>query len=264
MFIQLLLLAIGVFLFYHLYYKRRGLPPGPTPLPLFGNLLEVLFDPPGERVYMKWRDQFGPVYTYWMGELPIVAVTDYETIVETFQKDAETYAGRYAFVDFMKLTRGGTHGVIFTEDNIWREQRRFALKVFRDFGMGKNLMMSRVLDEVHTVFEKADEGIESGAKEHDLYGFVDIAVGSIINAFLFGYRFHGAKEQEFADLKSRVQTHIVKQGTPMVMMTMANPYLFIKLPVFNSKFRVFLMKQPIFRSSRHCQRNRGLLVRILP
>ena len=30
------------------------------------------------------------------------------------------------------------------EGPVWREQKRFALHVFRDFGVGKNLMQQRV------------------------------------------------------------------------------------------------------------------------
>lgn len=33
-------------------------------------------------------------YTYWMGEMPIVAVNDYKKIIETFQKNGDAYAGR--------------------------------------------------------------------------------------------------------------------------------------------------------------------------
>jgi hypothetical protein len=34
--------------------------------------------------------------------------------------------------------------VIFTEGDLWREQRRFVLHQLREFGLGKNLMQERV------------------------------------------------------------------------------------------------------------------------
>jgi hypothetical protein len=45
---------------------------GPTPWPIFGNLLEVLRDPPGEAVYSKWSKKYGDVYTYWMGTFILI------------------------------------------------------------------------------------------------------------------------------------------------------------------------------------------------
>jgi hypothetical protein len=41
-----------------------------------------------------------------MGSLPIVAVTDYKLIIDTFQKDGETYAARWSFRDFDTMMRG--------------------------------------------------------------------------------------------------------------------------------------------------------------
>ena len=39
---------------------------------------------------------------------------------------------------------GGTGGVVMIEGESWREHRRFALHVFRDLGLGRNLMEERV------------------------------------------------------------------------------------------------------------------------
>lgn len=65
-------------------------------------------------------------------------------MIDTFQKDGDAYAGRFYFSDFDKLVKGGTHGIITTDGDLWREQRRFALHVLRDFGLGKNLMEEKV------------------------------------------------------------------------------------------------------------------------
>ncbi|KAI6222259.1 Cytochrome P450-33C9 [Aphelenchoides besseyi] len=224
-----LILLIG-YLFHHFYYKRRNLPPGPTPIPLFGNLLEVIFDPPGEAPYRRWKEKYGPVYTYWMGSIPIVAVAEYNTMVETFQKDGETYSGRYAFKEFDALVRGGDYGVIFTEGDVWKEQRRYALQVLRDFGLGKNLMQERIFDELVSFFKEIDDNNAAGVEEHNIVGLFDVAIGSIIQTVLFGYRFHGEKRGEFFELKDKVQAHIKVLGHPLVLVAMPNPKLFLKIP----------------------------------
>ncbi|KAH7716431.1 CBN-CYP-33D1 protein [Aphelenchoides avenae] len=58
---ELLLVAIGALLFYNYYYKRLKLPPGPAPLPLIGNLIEIMKKQPGEDAYIDWKKQFGAV-----------------------------------------------------------------------------------------------------------------------------------------------------------------------------------------------------------
>lgn len=42
-----------------------------------------------------------------MGEQPIVAVNDYSKIVDTFQKESETFAGR-TFAQELRVYVGGT------------------------------------------------------------------------------------------------------------------------------------------------------------
>ena len=43
--------------------------------------------------------------------------------------------------------------------------------------------------EVSTLIEKIQNDKKTGVKEHNLALYIDIAVGSIINNLLFGYRF---------------------------------------------------------------------------
>lgn len=100
----------------------------------------------------------------WNGGNPTVIVASYDRIMETFQKDGDAYAGRVEAILHGKLyvmTRGklppknvGIHicmylgeprgGVILTNGDLWRDHRRFALHVLRDFGLGKDLMQERV------------------------------------------------------------------------------------------------------------------------
>jgi hypothetical protein len=70
-------------------------------------------------------------------------------------------------------------GVISTDGQLWQDQRRFALKFLRDFGLGKNKMQKRILEEVQTLIEKINFNIKSGQDEHDLFRDTDIAVGSV-------------------------------------------------------------------------------------
>jgi cytochrome P450 family 33 len=97
------------YLFYNFYYKRLAYPPGPIPLPLIGNIIPLGLSKRFEFKFIEWAEQFGmylktflsyflyalgPVYTYWMGETPIVSINDPKLAYQVFIKDGENYVNR--------------------------------------------------------------------------------------------------------------------------------------------------------------------------
>ncbi|VDM81183.1 unnamed protein product, partial [Strongylus vulgaris] len=115
----------------------------PTPLPIIGNLFTLYFYEPGYEAFRIWSRQYGRCFTFWMLNRPTVVVTNYELIKETLVKNGAAYTGRME-VPHSRASRGGDYGVTETTGELWQQQRRFMLHVFREFGMGKNLMEERV------------------------------------------------------------------------------------------------------------------------
>lgn len=76
---SLWLLILGallvVYLFHHFHWKRRSLPPGPTPWPLLGNIVPIMRAERAEDVLAEWHRQYGPIITIWLMHLPQVSVT---------------------------------------------------------------------------------------------------------------------------------------------------------------------------------------------
>ncbi|KAH7709457.1 CBN-CYP-33C9 protein [Aphelenchoides avenae] len=149
-----------------------------------------------------------------------------------FQKDGETYAGREYSVPIDELLKGGTSGVVFTDNELWRDQRRFALHVLRDFGLGKGVMQERVLSEVSSMVAKMRKDIDNGVENHDVPAHLDICVGSVINALLFGYRWDEDKADEFFKIKGTVAEMIKAGGSPEWALLTSFPRLFLRLPYF--------------------------------
>uniref|UniRef100_A0A2K5JVK6 Cytochrome P450 family 2 subfamily S member 1 n=1 Tax=Colobus angolensis palliatus TaxID=336983 RepID=A0A2K5JVK6_COLAP len=97
-----LLLALALLLLLTLALsgtRARGqLPPGPTPLPLLGNLLQLR---PGALYsgLMRLSKKYGPVFTIYLGPWrPVVVLVGQEAVREALGGQAEEFSGRGTIV----------------------------------------------------------------------------------------------------------------------------------------------------------------------
>ncbi|KAH7704603.1 CBN-CYP-33C11 protein [Aphelenchoides avenae] len=192
---------------------------------------------PGEDKFLEWRRKYGDVYTYWMGEHPIVSVNSYAIMAETFQKDADSYVGRCVFPNHDKLIRGASGGVVFVEGELWKDQRRFAVQFLKDMGMGKNRMQEMILTEVVSLQNNVAKHALDGADVFNVVGYLDMAVGSVINALMFGYSFNETEPGEFFKLRDLLSSHMKALGHPLTFAMMKNPQLFGRFPPFKSVYQ---------------------------
>lgn len=59
--LEVFLTLCSLILFYNIYWKRRNLPPGPTPLPLIGNVLTLIRAGNWEDAFLQWKERYGPM-----------------------------------------------------------------------------------------------------------------------------------------------------------------------------------------------------------
>ncbi|CAI2352587.1 unnamed protein product [Caenorhabditis sp. 36 PRJEB53466] len=198
MVLNVLLVVFAAFLFHQLVWKRRSLPPGPTPLPLIGNLLSLRNPSPGYQAFARWQKEYGDIYTFWVGTRPYLLVSSYEALKATFIRDGETYADKTPMA-FQEAFRGGSYGVVETNGPFWREHRRFALHQFRDFGLGKERMEHRIMLEVDDICANCDRTHGQAVNLTDIF---DRAIGNVINQMLFGCRFDETRADEFRTIRA--------------------------------------------------------------
>ncbi|XP_018428283.1 PREDICTED: cytochrome P450 2A5-like [Nanorana parkeri] len=160
---------------------RLRLPPGPTPLPIIGNLLQVSFAL--YKCYLKLSKQYGPVFTVWLGSKPVVALCGYTVIKEALINYAHQFSAR-GFLPISERLAGG-YGIITTNGERWQQVRRFAVSTLRNFGMGKRSMEERVQEESRHLI-KAIEDI--GGKVHNPHTVLGRAVNNVVNLVGFGRR----------------------------------------------------------------------------
>ncbi|KAF1752919.1 hypothetical protein GCK72_019474 [Caenorhabditis remanei] len=234
MFVILFLTVFTVYLGYELYWKRKNFPPGPCPVPIFGNLLSINSPPPGYEAFEKWTKKYGDVYTFWIGNTPHIMINTWDKIKETFIRDADTYTNKVQ-LPATELFRGGPYGVIDSNGAMWRDHRRFALSSLRDFGLGKNLMQEKILLEVQDVFAKFDA---SEGTEIEIPPIFDNAIASVINQLLFGYRFDKTKQDEFKALKRIIDA-------PPELFGKLHMFLAMNIPIFAKILPTSIYEAPL-------------------
>ncbi|ERE77973.1 cytochrome P450 2C25-like protein [Cricetulus griseus] len=85
--------------------ERGKLPPGPTPLPLIGNFLQIdLKDISGSLT--KFSKVYGPVFTLYLGTKPTVVLHGYEVVKEALVDHGEEFAGRGSLPMAERLNKG--------------------------------------------------------------------------------------------------------------------------------------------------------------
>ncbi|KAM4641331.1 uncharacterized protein O3C94_015727 [Discoglossus pictus] len=164
-------------------WKRRNLPPGPTPLPILGNILQITRGGMVKSL-MKLSEKYGDVYTVYMGSRPVVVVTGYKTVKEILVDRGDDFLARGEMPMFDVYYKN--HGIAFTSNmDRWRELRRFSLATLRDFGMGKRSIEDRIVEEALCLVAELKKTKDSVLNPRQ---YLNLAACNIIFSIMFGNR----------------------------------------------------------------------------
>ncbi|XP_070320803.1 cytochrome P450 2C18-like [Odocoileus virginianus] len=130
---------------------RGKLPPGPTPLPILGNILQLDVKDISKSL-TNLSKVYGPVFTLYFGMKPMVVLHGYEAVKEALTDLGEEFSGRGCLPVNEKVRKG--HGIIFSNGKRWKETRRFSLMTLRNLGMGKRTIEDRVQEEARCLVEE--------------------------------------------------------------------------------------------------------------
>uniref|UniRef100_A0A4X2KXH1 unspecific monooxygenase n=1 Tax=Vombatus ursinus TaxID=29139 RepID=A0A4X2KXH1_VOMUR len=180
-------------------FKRGKLPPGPTPLPFIGNILQldmknILAS------FSQLAEKYGPIYTLYFGTERVVVLYGYDIL-----KEALIDQGDGKFSLFKKT---------------WKQIQRFSLMTLRNFGMGKRSIEERVQEEAQCLVEKLRK---TKGQPTDPTFILGCAPCNVICSILFHNRF------EYNDEKFLNLMNLLKEN----FQVLSSPWAQVRLELFS-------------------------------
>ncbi|XP_053715671.1 cytochrome P450 2F2-like [Synchiropus splendidus] len=245
MFLSSILIWISIFLLMlRLKWRRpRHFPPGPSPLPLLGNLLELNLQNPMKDLE-RLRKRYGNVFSIYLGSQLAVVINGLAASKEAMVTKSTEFAGRPADSLLTHLAKNG----VFAEDYgpVWKKRRRFALMSLKTFGMGKQSMEQRIHGELQHTIETLESSI--GKKVSPSQMFHTLAFNTLC-LVLFGTRYN------YDDSFIRVVTRGFHENTKIASGGWG--LLYDSLPVIRG------LPLPFRRAFRNSEEHRELVGRII-
>ncbi|CAB1344825.1 unnamed protein product [Coregonus sp. 'balchen'] len=182
--VVLLWLFILLLFFFFRVRRPKNFPPGPRPLPILGNLLQL--DPVNPlKDLERLKRRYGNVFSIYIGSRPAVVLNGLEVVHEALVTHAAEYAGRPTHLLISHLFEG--KGIVMANyGSSWRDHRRFALTTLRNFGLGKHSMEERILEEVSHICTELESSAGGSMDPQHLF---HLAASNIICSLIFGERF---------------------------------------------------------------------------
>nr|XP_020504897.1 cytochrome P450 2G1-like [Labrus bergylta] len=199
------------------------LPPGPTALPVIGNLPQLQKDAPFKS-FFKFSETYGPVMTFYLGWQRTIVLVGYDAVKEALVDQADDFTGRGPLPFLMKATKG--YGLGISNGERWRQLRRFTLTTLRDFGMGRKGMEEWIQEESTHLRARIDT---FKAKPFDPTFLLSCTVSNVICALVFGERFD-YDDKQFLNLLSIIADVLRFNSSPKGQMYNIFPWLMEHLP----------------------------------
>nr|XP_060627321.1 cytochrome P450 2G1-like [Anolis sagrei ordinatus] len=190
-----------------LWPQKGRLPPGPTPLPFLGNLLQVKTNNIFQS-FLALRDKYGPVFTVHLGPRRVVVLCGHDAVKEALVDQAEEFSGRGELASIDRNFNGT--GVVLANGERWKQLRRFSLTALRNFGMGKRSIEERIQEEAQFLMEAFRK---TQGQPFDPTFFLSRTVSNVISSVVFGHRFD-YEDETFLSLLRKINESFLEMSDP--------------------------------------------------
>ncbi|XP_031538264.2 cytochrome P450 2C18-like [Vicugna pacos] len=207
--------------------SRNGkLLPGPTPLPILGNILQLDVKNISKSL-SNLSKVYGPVFTVYFGMKP--TVYGYEAVKEALIDLGEEFSGRGSFPVIERINKG--LGILFSNGKRWKEIRHFSLMTLRNFGMGKKSIEDRIQEEACCLVKELRKTNASPCDPTFILGCAPCnVICSIIFQNCFDY-----KNQTFLDIMEKINENLKILSSPWLQICNTFPALLDYFPGSHNK-----------------------------
>lgn len=183
----LLLLITGIVLHFLITRLREPphMPPGPRPLPLVGNLLDIIGSMPYMHLaFCKLRRKYGDIFTVYLQGQRAVVINSAEIAREALVKKKDDFAGRpYVFTgDY--ITRHSKDIVFGDYSERLKLLRKIATKALRLFNPQAEAI---VQNELNDLVERMKA---YGSNPANLKNDIQLSIMNVVCNMLFGQRYN--------------------------------------------------------------------------
>ncbi|KAL6107457.1 uncharacterized protein ACO6RY_18226 [Pungitius sinensis] len=234
-----ILIFLCVFLLLTEVLKNRAplnFPPGPVSLPFLGDLPRI--DPSRFHLQIgEFAEKYGNIFSLRLFGGRVVVLNGYKLVREALVQKGEDYVDRPSIPVFEALV--GNKGLVIANGHQWKQQRRFAIRTLRNFGVGKKSLEQPIQQESHYLSEVL--ALQRG-EPFDVQPLMSKAVSNIISCLVFGDRFDYSDQQQQFILQT-IHELIYLQGGFWAQLYNFFPWLMHRLP--GPHQRIFSLTQTL-------------------
>ena len=179
------LIAYIVVYFVKSLIRWRKLPPGPWGLPFigYGIFIPYEFEDHLKQLFAK----YGKVFSLTIYGQDVIMISDIELIKKCMLKDVFNYRPHdWLFTLFDKPQLTSWNG------EEWKEQRKFALRIFKQLGVGKTIVEEKIHEEIDYLFgqiEKQQKQLDTEKEGVLMSPLVGSSASNVITLLVTGKRF---------------------------------------------------------------------------
>ncbi|XP_068169487.1 cytochrome P450 1A1 [Antennarius striatus] len=224
--------------------------PGPKPLPIIGNVLEV-----GSKPYLSltaMSKRYGDVFQIQIGMRPIVVLSGIETVRQALIKQGEEFASRPDLYSFRHINDGKSLAFSTDQVGVWRARRKLAYSVLRSFATLEGttpeyscMLEEHISKEGECLIKELNTVMEADGS-FDPFRYIVISVANVICGMCFGQRYdHNNQELLSIVNLSDEFVQVVGSGNPadfipiLQFLPSATMKKFVSL---NARFNIFVKR----------------------